>query len=310
MSHKTTYGCVEDTNKIFVFHRVIVSVTPGAAQIITWELNPLFRPKGPFLIYYIEFAHALGEWTRLNPDDALVNECTYVDDNKRRCGLNNDEYYRIIAFDGIQEYASKPEPTLGVWNRHDWLIARDVIRKEYLRLRKFVGAQGWLLKRRKGGIPCECNDWDTGEPVNSFCDACFGTGIQGGYYNAIPFWLDIDAGPKAGDVSIPTGVVDNRSTTARAVAYPRLDTYDIWIDGDMNKRYVIRKVDSPVDFRGKPVIYNLLLNQIPASGIEYSIPLEQSLEDIFGPAPSPDCVINPNLSTSGWRQGLGEQELC
>jgi hypothetical protein len=304
-------GCIEEAVKeIDVFKRIIVSVTPDDSKVISWQLNSMFKPEGPYCTFYVEFAKGLGEWTRLNPDTPVENFCAYVDTVKRKCAYDNDMYYRVILFDGIQEYTSKPEIAMGTWNKHDWLIARDIIRKEYLRLKKYVGTQGWLLKKRKDGKPCECNDWDTGEPVVSNCDKCYGTGIQGGYYNAIPYWLETNDGPTAGDVTVPLGVVDNRSASGRGVAYPILSTYDVWIDGDMNKRYIIRKIDSATDFRGKPLIYNVIMNEAPASDIVYDVPLEQSLEDVFGPPPSEDCVIDPNISTGGWRQGISTQDFC
>jgi hypothetical protein len=284
--------------KIFAFERIFVTAAPNGAKVIEWKLNKCFPIPAGTPEFYIEFARSAGEWTRLNPDDPEVNICVFVDPEARRCGYDNNAYYRVVMSVGGNEYHSKPEPTLGVWNRRDWLIARDVVRKEYLRLKRYVAAPGWLLRKREHGIPCtECLDYDTEETVSSKCTKCYGTGILGGYYDAIPYYVDLSGTASKRDVQIPFGEIDNRRRSARGVAYPMILTYDLWIDADKNKRYVIRQVDTAVELKGKPLVYILELRELPANALEYSIPLQQDLTEEIGIAPdSPE--------SAGWRRDI------
>lgn len=293
-----------DEPKIFAFDNseLAVSITPNNFKIVEWRMNRDFRFSGGSLIFFIEYAYAVDAWTRLNPDNPVINECFFVDTNSYRCALSNDIYYRVVADDGIQEYTSIPISTMGVLNRHDWGIVRDVLRKEYLRLSKYVGTSGYLLKRREHGIPCpSCLDYDIEEVVNSRCPTCYGTGIVGGYYNAVPYFIDQSGTTSKKDVQGPLGMVDDKTRSVRSVAYPRLSTYDVWVDGNKNQRYKFREVTSEVECKGMPVVYISKIHQIPAANIEYAIPLEQDLTIYDPPGADPKTPL-------GWRAGITFQE--
>jgi hypothetical protein len=284
--------------RIFAFDRVYVTAAPNGTKVIEWRLNTCFPIPYGTPEFYIEFARSAGEWERLNEDEPVVNSCVYVDPEKRRCGYDNNVYYRVVMVVGGETYNSKPERTIGVWNKHDWLIARDVVRKEYLRLKRYVGTFGYLLRKREHGVPCtDCQDFDTEETISANCGGCFGTGIIGGYYDAIPYYVDLSGTASQRDVQSPFGDVDNRRRSARAVAYPMVTTYDLWIDADKNKRYVIRQVEMSVEIKGRPLVYNFELRELPANAIEYQIPLEQDLSETIGIAPT-------DPESQGWRKDI------
>lgn len=284
--------------RIFTFDRIFVTAAPNGAKVIEWRLNRCFPIPVGVPEFYVEFARSAGEWERLNPDMPEVNSCVYVDPVKRRCGYDNNVFYRVVMDINGVEYNSKPEPTLGVWNRHDWLHAREVVRKEYLRLKKYVGTAGYLLRKREHGAPCtDCRDFDTEESVSTKCPNCYGTGIIGGYYDGIPYYMDLSGTSSQRDVQSPFGEIDNRRRSARGVAYPMVTTYDLWIDGDKNKRYVIRQVETSVEIKGRPLVYNFELRELPANAIEYDVPLEQDLSEEIGIAPT-------DPESAGWRRDI------
>jgi len=294
--------------KTFTFSRVYVTVTPNDTRVIEWRLNPCFLFPGDILRFYVETAPSGGEWTRLNPGDPVENSCVYVDAgkvpgtyNKNSCGsMGNQWFYRVVANDGTTDFYSQPESMYGVLSRHDWLLAREVVRKEYLALRKFHGTLGYLLKRREYGAVCTnpaCRDWDTEQPTISNCPLCFGTGFLRGYYDAIPFWVDFSAAETAKDVVQPFGTMDPTVRAGRCVAYPLLDTYDLWVDADKNLRFVIRKLKTAVELRGRCLVYVAEFNALPHGRTEYQVPLDQP------PLPSSSSA-DPVPAQGGWREGI------
>ncbi len=292
--------------RTFAFKRVEVYVTPANEKIIQWWMDKCFPVGNPLPVFFVEVARAAGEWERLNPDNP-IDHCVYADQGKYRCSKSSDIFYRVVAFDGTNEYTSAPEATLGVWNEHDYLIARDVVRKEYLLLKRYNGVLGYLLKRRTSGVPCQnptCLDNDLLIPTTTACPNCFGTGFQNGYYDAIPYYIDLSSFSSGKDTADPIGTIDPRTRLGRCVAYPRVDEYDIWVDGDKNKRYVIRQVERLVEIRGKPLVYKLKLNELSASSNEYNIPLDQPV-----PVPEGESSGSPDLpKQGGWRQGISYVE--
>ena len=291
--------------KVFTFEKVDVYITPNNEKIVEWRLNKGFDFEGTVdPVFFVEWARGGGEWTRLNPAEPVVNMCLFLDEDNYRCGMKNDVFYRVVAYDGVREYTSKPAHTLGALPHRDWLLAREIIRKEYLRLVKTTaGTLGHLLKKRWCGEKCdECTDFDTEEPVSgSICSNCFGTGIRKGYYNAIPFWVDLSGVTSRLDVRPPFALEDTRSRHARAVAYPRLDVFDIWIHGSANRRYLLRKVATGAEMRTIPLIYfPVEFRLLPVTDIAYQIPLEQPLE-----TETPENRAQPD---QGWRRGIAYNE--
>ena len=299
--------------KTFTFKRVYVTVTPNGTTLVEWRLDRCFLFLGDILRFYVETAPSGGEWTRLNPGDPIVNQCVYVETakvagsyNTNSCGaMGNGWFYRVVANDGVRDYHSMPEALYGVWNRHDWRIARDVVRKEYLALRKFTGTLGYLLKRREYGVPCTeecCRDWDTGLVKVSTCPLCFGTGFLRGYYDAIPYWVDFSSAESSKDVVQPFGTMAPEVRAVRCVAYPLLDEYDVWVDADKNLRYVVRKLKDAVALRSKPMVYTGEFHALPHGRPEYQIPLDQA------PIPSSDEPDGVPPTQGGWREGISHIE--
>jgi hypothetical protein len=223
----------------------------------------------------------------------------------------DNTYYRVIAYDGVCEYASRPIHTMGEHSRQDLLYAREILRKEFLRLRKFAGTRGYLLKKREFGTKCPvCTDYDTGEVVSgSTCLTCFGTGIVHGYYNALPFYLDFMGPTSNKDVKEPFGLEDNQTVVARAMAYPRLDTYDLWVHGSSNRRMVIRQTQVISEIRTVPILYSLQLRVLPASDIAYQVPLQWTEPTASSSSAASSAGPCDALPDEGWRKGIAVQEV-
>jgi hypothetical protein len=288
-------------DEVCAFKRVSVIVTPSNDKLIEWRLHSKYRYRSNCPEIYIEVARTGGEWCRLNPDVPLSNTCMFIDSTKYRCNKQNDISYRVVMIDGAFEVTSHPEPIMGLWNRRDIAIARDIIRKEYLRFR-YVASDGFLLKVREHGEPCEtCMDFDTETPIKSSCPECFGTKFKKGYYNAVEFPVDLSGTTSQRDVQLPLGTTDNKQRLGRAIAYPRLDPYDVWVDAVRNKRYIIRKVTTAAELKGKPLIYQAEFHELPASAVEFCVPLEQ----FEGTSSTSACLVTPG----GWRTGISLIEL-
>ena len=296
----------ETPAQIFAFEDVAVYVTPENTKIVEWRLDRHFKFRSWPLQFFIEWARPAGEWTRLNPAAPLTDVCFYIDNNSYLCNTWDDIYYRVVAYDGVQTYASRPAHSMGALNRHTWLLARDLLRKEYLRLQKFIGTFGYLLRRREYGERCPvCIEFDIEDTANSQCTVCFGTGFVHGYYNAYPYWMDLSGTVDRKDVDIPFGVMDTQVRQGRGVAYPRVLPWDVWVHGSANSRFIVRSVTIGVDLQGVPLVYTPIeLRQVPPTNIEYRIPMQVD----YG---SSSSSAGPEVAdtTQGWRRGISVEEV-
>ena len=287
------------------FKRVDISHVTRGGSLICWEMKSAFFPTGP-LHFYVDFGWpGTDDWTVLNADP-IVDDCCYIDSCQRNMKILNEAYYRIrLVLPGIvgcPVFKSQPAAAIGRLDRRDWLRARDIIRREHLQQRKVDGTPGFLLKRKKFGVACTaCLDWDTNEITNGSCPLCYGTGIIGGYYPGIEFYMTEKANwTRRINVATPPRGTNADITEAgnRCVMYPLIDTKDIWVRANSDSRYVIGSYEVVVDYKGVPLIASIKMSLAPGSDIVYSVPIERQLPSSSESSGSEECGATSGLAAA------------
>lgn len=237
--------------------------TLGNCQLL-WKLSEYSGAPE----FYVEWARAGSEWTELA---GPLLGCTYLDTVKRDFGKVADTFYRIRMEVGGNISYSDAVAALGPWNREDFRTAKEICRKETLVIKR-MGRKGLFMRRRDWGDKCPvCRDFDTSEPTQSRCTTCYGTGFVGGYWP--PIYMPV-LFTKPGDST--TTLTENKNFTQptireiRVVAWPRVDTQDMWFDLEADERYVIKVVTAVAEVRNIPIIQHLVIEQLPKSDIVYT----------------------------------------
>jgi hypothetical protein len=274
--------------------------------MIAWGLRAGFAGREPYH-FYVDVGRGSDEWTTLN-DLPLINECMTVDSQRRHWDQLADFYYRVRLVTPSETdpstgqskvYLSQPQQANGLWSRRDWLMAREIARREYLMQRKRtnVTATGTLLKRRKFGAACErCKEYDTGEVQNATCPYCFGTGISSGFYRGVDFTVMLDA-PWDRDLKRDETVGNRRDVvrSARAVAYPYIENNDVFVRNDSGERFYVNAVKTLAELGGIPVVVQVELRLAPTTDIVYTVPLTGS---------SSSSSSSSSTAPQEWRSGL------
>lgn len=257
------------------FETVFVDNLMEQGAIIYWTLGniPCDEP-GPYY-FTAQWARTInGEWADVGAP-AVVDGYYIIDPTKRLWAKQIDLYYRVRATTGAGTiYYSDAVRADGGLPRNDWLKAREITRKEYLRLVKYTGTEGELYRRRDWGDICpECTDYDTGERVKENCEVCWDTGYVGGYYPPVPFWIDLtehqqrlqrdDSVGMRGDITMMSGT--------RAVPYPLPYSNDMWVSHEDGRRWFIQTVGVVAKVRNRPLVISPELRLIPASSILYRL---------------------------------------
>lgn len=253
--------------------RVEPNVSPvlGLGSYIEWWMDPRFGLPGPWT-FYVERAESLNGVYSLvatTENQPYAYDPTITAD---KSGLVS-WWYRIRVKTGDGKYfVSDPVSAGDTWEKRDWLVGTRIINKEMLLLKKRSGQDGILLKRRTIGDQCtKCVDPATGEPQDSHCSVCFGTGFVGGYYDPIPFWLSTQ--PTAVTVKQDEfqGTTVVQIDTARAVTCPIPNAADIWISNKTSQCFRIGStVKVEAHLRGNPIIVSFNLGLLPSSDIIYT----------------------------------------
>ncbi len=199
-------------------------------------------------------------WAELATD---IESNTYTDVVSENLNVDERSYYRVTHVSGDVQTESQPvQEGIAPANTRDFLCVREIIRKESLMLVQYTGTKGFLLQKKTYGTECpDCVDEETGGVVDANCPTCGGTGLVGGFHPAIPLYIAIIKPEEhTKETDGQTGGSEKGALiVGTTVAYPWIDSGDIWVNNFTNERYEIDKVQPKADYKGRVLTYTLSL---------------------------------------------------
>jgi hypothetical protein len=280
--------------RLFPFRRVAVDHMVRGVTRVWWQLERVFNDPGPYT-FQLQFGrtglkNAL-DWKDAGPP--VVNAYVAQDPTFREIGYDLSSHYRVVLTTPTNTYVSQPASCTGDLNEKDWLLAREVIRKEMVR-HKLASTSGYLLKPLRYGKPCKrCRDALTQEILDSDCPICSGTGFELGYHPPLPvqFWdLTPQTIAENVDAQLKGMTRDNPYVTARVIGFPALNKYDIWVNGSSDERWLVDTIQVVAAIRGVPVIYSVKMGLLPLSNSAYALEIGNEPATRTGPTlPTEGC---------------------
>lgn len=254
-----------------------VPIMSGVGIALQWELEPEFAHRE------LEFTILFGHY----PTDTMVvvatvqDTDTYLDQEKRVFNDILNTWYALKTTDQVtgEFWYSPPQHAGAVWRKREWLIAREIVRQELVRVQRVrAGTRGYLLRRKSFGTPCPvCLSPETGQVQDPNCLTCFGTGITGGYYTPIETWVELEQERLMRRLDPAQGMLKGAVITARTLAYPPLTPNDYWVSAKSNQRYRVQPgVTKAAQIDEEPIVlsfdvevenYNHVIYQFPIAGI-------------------------------------------
>ncbi len=250
------------------FNRIVAN-----RVLVEWAMEKDFLAPGPYtFVLYRGYA--------VNDPDGValattVDQPWLYDNNPIWPQKGTDVYYWVVLTDGEgRTYRSQSVSGTTYWDSYDWSLAREIIRKEHMVMRKRAGTKGWLLKRRNWGDPCPDVDPVTGEVSGAGGPPCYGTPFLGGYYDPIEYWVIINPTQRLAKIDNDQGLITQIIETVRALAYPIPEPRDVWVHAHTGQRYLILgDISAIARHRGINLILNLRLEEQPRSDPIYSYPM-------------------------------------
>lgn len=271
------------------FDRLHVDSLVRGGTRVSWRLSYLLQDPGPYT-FQLQRGQtgdpAADDWT--NVGRPLANAGSAIDPDKTLHGLTPSTHYRVVlSTTRPATYTSEPINAFGELPFRDWLIARDIVRKESLRDGKLASSAGLLLKRRQGGEGQPAAE--VADPSRAVLDPLsgelvrrhgavdtLGTPYLKGYFGAVPYAIDFDpAGSNSGVNADETGNADADAEAAvrvgRASAFPRPARGDVFVESATDARYSIRGVRFVASIRNVPIVCSLRLVQFPFDDLIYNL---------------------------------------
>ena len=281
------YNQAMPQSRIFPFRRVSVDHMVRGTTRVWWQLEPGFNEPGTrsFQLQYGRTGlRDAADWTNIG--DPVVDGYVAGDPTWHEGGYDLLGHYRVVLTTDNNTYVSQAADCRGDLTERDWILSREIIRKEELRNR-LAAISGYLLKPYRFGVLCKrCRDPLTQEVTDSNCALCAGTGFEVGYHPplAMQCW---DLSPQSTDEHVDSQLKgttrENAYVTARVIGFPALNNADIWVNSTSDERWMVESVQVAAAIRGVPVVYNVKMGLVPFNNTVYTIEVGGEAENRPGP---------------------------
>jgi len=255
------------------FHKVEVDYAVRGVTRVSWRMHRHFTDPAPWS-FQLQVSRDGDEFADVGIP--VTNTFYAMDDTARLYGKDSRLVYRVVLTTPNGKYTSQPAQIMGKLATRQWLIAREIIRRHRLQAKQ-TGLRvldGYLLRRKIVGPACDCLDPHTGGITNHDHEACFGTGIVGGYWQAEANGL-IDLSPEthATKRTLQRGTVTDNAARGRFCGTLWVNRNDVWVDAASDRRFYIANVQNAAEVNQVPIIVDVEMRLAEASDIVYKIPL-------------------------------------
>lgn len=261
-----------------MFTPIRVDLDQNGYRYVAWGMSEAPATLAAFRVLYSYSPNS--DWVVLAD---VTNACLYIDTVKRVWNKENELYYKVQALNAGKTVLEESCVGLAgeMLSGDDKGALMTLFQAAATEIR-VSGRPGYLLKKMEWGTPCPvCLDYGTGRSMDPKCPTCMGTGIQGGYYQAISLPL-LQAAKQGKAERLPTHYGETKVFTATCLALPVINREDIWAGTGQNDRYFIENVSPSSDLRGRPVTYTLELHQIPQDDVVYTAAMNAKIPTFKG----------------------------
>jgi hypothetical protein len=210
-----------------------------------------------------------------------------IDPKRRNVGWYEKASYRIAVRDAVGGllYSVRVPANQVNLNTQQRRIYQEIHRREHKRYRMKAtpSTLGILLKVKYYGDRCTtCTGADSGEPTRSHCPECFGIGYTQGYQTPIPCF-NADLSITAHDLKMfdeQGPFINGGIGTIRFLNSPQVHPWDIWVDAQSDRRYVIGQIQPLVSFGSVDLVCRAAVARLALDHPAHSIDLSDYA--IFG----------------------------
>lgn len=248
-------------------------ITPNylGGFLYSWEIGGSFDDPPPWSFIVQRGPTQEGPWEDVSP--VLKNVLAWRDEGgKYLYGKNNVLYFRIVIRTSRRQYASHPIQPYGDLPRREYLLAREIMRREALRARVLAGVECDLYIRSTFGPKCTfCIDPVTGDVRDANCKKCFGTGRYPAYFGPHRMMLSFSPDVAHHKDNATDGTHEKRTFEALAIGNPVLKKGDVIVDTARDKRYVIGVASVVSEVRRVACLQKVGFDEAPLSDPIYRI---------------------------------------
>lgn len=236
--------------------------------VLSWKI-PSDWGNCSFNVYH--GATDTGPFVKLNV--IPINGLTFTDLSFRNFSKYHSDYYIVEAILHDKNGALlKSEPSTWDKTMTRWTELRslEIQRRFWLMLRKFMGSETYVFRRRYFGKHCsKCWDFTNLKVTNDKCPECFGTGWSEGYFE--PYQTLVQFEPTPNNVELSMGGRNEPNVIqAVTISFPEINDWDVIYRQKDNRMYRIDGV-STTELLTNVVTQRMQLIELPKNYVEYQL---------------------------------------
>jgi len=234
---------------------------------VSWSIKPTVEDVGMYTFSVYRSNSPEGPFSLIQ--GGLVNTFVFKDPSVNLKSRWRKYYYKVLVDPHNDPHYS---PWIGPETKQDKpdVIAREIIRRNNILLKNFVGIDAQLYIRKTWGQRC-CICWDPikQRKVKSSCEVCYNTSFVGGFFDPIPFKINFSPSPEM--IRHANFEKQPDATNAWTTNYPQISPKDIIIE-DGCKRW--RVIQPSFTQKKRVKVHQVLqLTGVNHNDIEYKLPL-------------------------------------
>ena len=257
---------------MIVNFEIFPNIRPGYTY--KWELPPNNTIGKPWRFWVQESETGRDNWRDISPE--LLNLMRWTEEDRKKFSPERKPYFRVRALlgnDNVEMFSSVRDAYADL-SRRDFILVREIYRKELLQMRNAAGTPVTVWMQMQDGEPCtRCLDPITNEVLDSHCAICLGTGVVGAAHGPYDTWATIsqtkshEQHDQGGD-----GMSDVRVHQIRMLgSWNGLKRDDLVIDTPSQRIYVIDKQVNLAEYRRVPLAIQFETHELEMGNVLYSL---------------------------------------
>ena len=251
------FDVVPDYAKGFLFH---------------WRLRGGFNDPFPWKFQIQAALSQEGPWAPVSPE--LESVTSWRAEKPFRVNKSDVIFLRLTLKTSNGFYVSVVRTPYGDLDRKEFLIGKEIMRKEILHMSRLAGTECLVWSVSNYGPRCpHCLDPITGQPRDNHCKYCLGTGFFPPYLGPIEAWCTFSENnqhqlQQNGEEG---GMTEQKRFQVRMVYAIPVKKNDVIHDKGSGKRYYVNAVQILAELRRVPLVQSLVVDEIAVTDPAYAI---------------------------------------
>ena len=235
-----------------------------------WRIRGGFSAPGPWTFRVQRGRTQEGPWSDVSP--ALSGCSCWKAPGGLRVSKSDTLFFRVVLSTPSGEFPSPVRSPYGDLSRDEFLIAREIMRREVLHMAGMAGVECDVWNVASEGPRCpRCLDPVTGHPRDGRCRHCLGTGFDPPYLGPFRTWASFseDSQHRVQEGQEGEGVVEQRPFQARMACSVPVRKNDVVRDVRSGKCYFVNASLSAAELRRVPLVRTLELSEAATTDPAY-----------------------------------------